>query len=98
VDVTISNGAPTTIYFLPRFKNITAMTVSSVRVGVSTVSEPAWQLAVCFKTSVQLAVTSIECAACVHEEPWGRVPAGPSPMPHTSLHRATAQSTGGSSA
>jgi hypothetical protein len=26
------------IYFLPRFKNITAMTVSSVRVGVSTVS------------------------------------------------------------
>lgn len=38
VDVTISNGAPTTIYFLPRFKNIAAMTVSSVRVGVSTVS------------------------------------------------------------
>lgn len=37
VDVTITNGAPTTIYFLPRFKNIAAMTVSSVRVGVSTV-------------------------------------------------------------
>ena len=37
MDVTISNAAPTTVYFLPRFRNIAAMTVSSVRVGVSTV-------------------------------------------------------------